>query len=330
MHGRARGKGKLVVRAKLNRNMKLAGCPSLVGRKMEVRSVSDKYRSNCSSGVCCDGRDALCWYSKNGKVRYGNAKAHQACCEDGVKGVCLVTPVITSIKMIHTGAVGNPNNASVMITFNVPVGTGATGAGAFNTSATDFDITLTGAGAGPTDPTIAGGAAHTLVRVSSTKLLINLDITNADNATGVEVLNVGIASGVVIKAAGVTNAGSLAAGASVRLTDSSPVSVSPISLSRATGNLIAGKSVAFVTLSGVQADIAKIARVATAAPVLSGGSITFSVAEAGRTSTTITIKVTAAAVAGNTETAPLRLVGADGVTIEADVNAAGAAAVFSI
>ena len=82
MHGRARGKGKLVVRAKLNRNMKLAGCPSLVGRKMEVRSVSDKYRSNCSSGVCCDGRDALCWYSKNGKVRYGNAKAHQACCED--------------------------------------------------------------------------------------------------------------------------------------------------------------------------------------------------------------------------------------------------------
>ena len=99
MHGRARGKGKLVVRAKLNRNMKLAGCPSLVGRKMEIRSVSDKYRSNCAKGKCCDERGALCWYSKDGKVRYGNAKRAGECCEDGVRGVCVVTPVITSLTV---------------------------------------------------------------------------------------------------------------------------------------------------------------------------------------------------------------------------------------
>ena len=72
MHGRAKGKGKLVVRSSLNRNMKLPGCPGLVGRPVAVRKVSDKYRSNCGKNVCCSSK-AKCWQKKMGKIIYASS-----------------------------------------------------------------------------------------------------------------------------------------------------------------------------------------------------------------------------------------------------------------
>tara|TARA_B100001057_G_scaffold491198_1_gene580958 strand:- start:4714 stop:4956 length:243 start_codon:yes stop_codon:yes gene_type:complete len=79
MHGRAKGKGKLVVRSSLNRNMKLPGCPGLTGRPIAVRKVSDKYRSSCGMDICCNAQ-SRCWHKNTmGKIIYG-AKTSSVTC----------------------------------------------------------------------------------------------------------------------------------------------------------------------------------------------------------------------------------------------------------
>lgn len=328
MHGRARGKGKLVVRAKLNRNMKLAGCPSLVGRSTHVRNVSDKYRSNCAKGKCCDERGALCWYSKNGKVRYGNAKANDACCEDGVTGDCKVIPVIASLAMVNTsGVVNNPNNSHVMVTFSVAVDqTGTRGGSSADDDlvSDNFNITLSSS----TAALAVGALPSSVTRISSSKYLleINYSAGNGSDASGVQVLNVAPVADHV-KAKGVTPVSAApATAASIRLVDSfaTPKTVTFANVTTTSPALAstALRSVIFNITASTAADVNKVKSVIPNTGLTATGSLAFTVAEIGRDATagTITLRADfAAATASSGDTFVLAFVGNDNVKMDKTV-----------